>query len=256
MIRSMLAVAVVVMMASPSIGQAEVIFSESFTGADLYSDARVSFLTRTPSVSGSSLLFDTGSEFAEKLFVLSLLPGDTLSAYNPVVVDISMNLTATESAWPTVPRDYDPGAMVGDGDVLIGYLAADNFGGTIVGRTYADAGDHGVMTGGLDMLTGVGYPAIGESFDVFGTITLFPNSTEVSASFLGGSASHTFGQAIDRSQPFNFTFIAHDAEERYHVNSLSIQISGEAVPEPTSLVLWCGLGVMGLVAARRRKRAA
>jgi len=32
-------------------------------------------------------------------------------------------------------------------------------------------------------------------------------------------------------------------------------VSGTQVPEPTSLVLWAGLGVMGLIAARRRKKS-
>ena len=208
---------------SVGVASAEIIFSESFTGADLFSDSRVSFPSRTPSLSGSSLLFDTGilgpgDAFAEKLFVLSLLPANTLSLFDPVVVDISMNLTVKQSDWPTAPEDHDPGAFVGDGNVLIGYMAAENFGGTIVVRVYSDEGDHAVMIDPLDILMGVGYPDIGESFDIIGRITLSPDSTEVYESFLGGSASHVFGQAIDRTQPFNFTFLAHDAQERYQMN--------------------------------------
>ena len=157
-----------------------------------------------------------------------------------------MNLTVKQSDWPTAPEDHDPGVFVGDGNVLIGYLAAENFGGTIVVRVYSDEGNHGVMTDALDILMGVGYPDIGESFDVFGRITLSPDSTEVYESFLGSSASHVFGQAIDRTQPFNFTFLAHDAEERYQMNSLSIQISGTPIPEPAALVL-AAFALLGLV---------
>jgi len=35
-----------------------------------------------------------------------------------------------------------------------------------------------------------------------------------------------------------------------------IKVEATAVPEPTSLALWAGLGIMGLFAARRRKRTA
>ena len=95
---------------------AELVFSESFTGAELHSDSRVSFPSRTPSLSGSSLMFDTGTEFSEKLFELSLLPADSLNLFHPVVVDISMNLTVTQA-------DHDPGAAIGDGIRMFGFLA-------------------------------------------------------------------------------------------------------------------------------------
>ena len=248
-----LVVAVLGWVVAPT-AEAEVILSESFTGADLYSDSRVSFPGRTPSLNGSSLFFDTGTiDYYEKLFVLSLLPANTLSAYNPVVVDFSMNLTVQPCDWPTYPEDHDPGATVGDGNVLIGFLVADNFGGAIASRSFNDAGDRGVMTGGLDLLKGVGYPDIGESFDVLGTITLLPDSTEVYASFQNGSATHVFSQAIDRTQPFNFTFIAQDYNERYQMNTLSIETSGVVVPEPSTLAALFGMGIVGLIIWRGRR---
>lgn len=37
-------------------------------------------------------------------------------------------------------------------------------------------------------------------------------------------------------------------------NAISFSMSSNSVPEPTSLVLWAGLGAMGLIAARRRRR--
>lgn len=232
--------------------QAGIIFSESFTGADLYADSRVSFPARTPSLSGSSLLFDTGTNQFEKLLVLPLLPAGTLTSFETVVVEISMNLTALRSDWPTDPGDHDPGAFVGDGNEIMGFLAADNDGGTIATRRYEDAGNRGIWIEERGATNGLGYPSIGQSFDVSGTITLLADSTEVFGSFYSGSTSHVFTQPIDRTQEFSFIFLAHDAEEPYQLNSLSIQVSGEPVPEPSSLVIALGLIGIGTVGRFRK----
>lgn len=165
-----------------------------------------------------------------------------------------MNLTVLRSPSPTYPDDYDPGAFVSDGSEIVGFLVADNFGGTISARRYQDAGNHGTLVEALDVTTGIGYPSIGESFDVYGKITLVPDSTDVDASFFAGSASHVFAQPIDRTQPFSFIFLGHDADEPYQLNSLSIEISGQPVPEPSTLALAAvGLASLGLITWRCRR---
>ena len=50
--------------------------------------------------------------------------------------------------------------------------------------------------------------------------------------------------------------VGGQGSEYYLMDALAISPSFLPVPEPTSLVLWSGLGIMGLVAARRRRRAA
>ena len=49
-----------------------------------------------------------------------------------------------------------------------------------------------------------------------------------------------------------------DDQSSYHTQRYIVEfdIDPSPVPEPTTLVLWSGLGVMGLIAARRRKRTA
>jgi hypothetical protein len=110
------------------------------------------------------------------------------------------------------------------------------------------------LTDAIDLRTGVGYPNIGESFNVYGRIALLPDSTEVYGSFLNGEATHVFAQAIDRAKPLNFSFLAHDYDERYQMNSLSIEVSGTAVPAPSSLTTLVGVGVMVLGMERWKKR--
>lgn len=71
----------------------------------------------------------------------------------------------------------------------------------------------------------------------------------------GGSSGLTMlsNVAVEAGDRVNFIL---DMNGGYEYDSTGIYAAITQVPEPASLALWAGLGAMGLVAARRRKRAA
>lgn len=239
---------------------AAILFSESFTGAELAADPRVSFPTRTPVVDGSSLIFDglpAGDDSLQNqiLLVLPLVPGNTLSLADPTVVTISMRYTRQAGTYH--PYDHDPQTGVGDGSYIVNFITADNFNGSAGPGLYRDLGTRGQEVSKPPMLSDVGYPAIGQAFEVQASFTLFESSTEVYGAFGGQSGSLTFGKALDRGDPLSFVFMAHDWYEKYRIESASIEVRGTAIPEPASVFLWSAFGAIGLIAAwRRRKRQA
>lgn len=128
-------------------GRSEFILSETLTGDELYNDPRVTFPTRTPELQGTSLLFGTGSVFAEKLLELTLFPKNSLNSTDPVIVHIFANFTVQQSTWPTYPTDHDPGIGVGDGTLFGGFLAG--------GVTAIPPSGRGVIEGRLFSLDAV-----------------------------------------------------------------------------------------------------
>ena len=127
----------------------------------------------------------------------------------------------------------------------------------------------------LDVVfSGAGFPAIGESFDVFVDFLLEPGRTTVNAAFLSGSGSFVnTSRALDATQGLSFVFMRDNEEgEQYQVNSLVVDICspfpgggatagcfpgpgpfpGHGVPEPTTLLL-LGVGLAGLGFARKRQ---
>ena len=170
-----------VLVALAGIGQAEgaIILSESFTGAELVTDARASFPSRSPVVQGTSLFFDTGIDYREKLVTLQLVPANTLSATDPTIVSIFMELTVQPSPSASYPTDHDPCIGIGDGSRIFAFQAADNSGGEGDAISCGDLGDHGDRTGPLTLDTGAGYPAIGETLSVQTRFTLNGDCTEV-----------------------------------------------------------------------------
>ncbi len=231
------------------------LFSETLTGAQLYGDSRVTFPTRTPVLQGTSLLFDAGNSPIEKLLVMELLPQYSLNPNEPVIVHSLVNFTVMRSTWPTAPEDHDPGIGVGDGTLFGGFLAGDNFGGDGSARLYHDLGTVGQgFIYADELFTGAGYPAIGGSLTVEARITLTSASTEIYGAFGSKSGSHTFAEGFDLNAALNFVFFAHDAEERYQLNWITVEVEGtRAVPEPASIAMW-SLGALGLVFARRKRQ--
>ncbi len=135
-----------------------------------------------------------------------------------------------------------------------GFLAADNFNGDGGARLYTDLGTSGQgLTYSGELFTGAGYPNIGSPLTVESRITMTTASTEIYGAFGSKSGSHTFTEAFDLNAPLNFVFFAHDAEERYQLNWISLEVEGtRAVPEPASLAMW--VGAIGMVFARRKRK--
>jgi len=136
-----------------------------------------------------------------------------------------------------------------------GFLAGDNFNGDGGARLYTDLGTSGQgLVYADELFTGTGYPNIGSSLTVESKLTLTTASTEIYGAFGGKSGSHTFTETFDLNAPLNFVFFAHDFDERYQLNWISLEVEGtRAVPEPASLAMW-GLGAIGMVFARRKRK--
>ncbi len=69
-----------------------------------------------------------------------------------------------------------------------------------------------------------------------------------------GGANYSFSTTVSVGSIVDFVI----APDNYSVSNGATQFTAtiDAVPEPASLVLWSGLGIMGLIAGRRRKRVA
>ena len=243
-----------------------ILLSETWTGEQLYqnsvsSDPRVTFPTRTPVVHGTSLFFDTGTAFMEKLIVFELFPQHSLNPSDPVIVHITANFTRQRADHSWAWWDHDPGFGVGDGTTIVGFIAADKCSngtaGEGVGVVYDDEDTVGRWTHGHMLFNDAGYPAIDESLQVETRFTLHEDSTEVYGAFGTKSGIHTFPTALNLEKPLSFIFIAHDDYERYQLNWVTIEVEGTAIPEPTSLLIWSVIALGGLgLAYRRRKRTA
>lgn len=96
------------------------------------------------------------------------------------------------------------------------------------------------------------------SIDDIGTLNL--NGTVISSLGVGGwNALHPFSVSDTSLYNQGLNTLSIDitwADNAKDAVRLEGSVSGTQVPEPTSLVLWAGLGAMGLIAARRRKRTA
>lgn len=233
----------------------EIILSETFTGAELYSDSRVSFPSRTPLLQGTSLYYDTGTVDFEKLLVLNLLPQGALDISVPVIVHILGNFTVQNSPSLSYPTDHDPGIGIGNGALFGGLVAADNTDGDWATVLYPDSGAFGASAPLTTIFTGVGYPSTGQELTFDTTITLTTAATQIQGAFGGKSGSHTY-PAIDLNAPLSVVVFAHDSDERYKLNSLQVDVQGtRAVPEPSIFISLTGLFAIGLVTRLRRKWA-
>ena len=98
---------------------------------------------------------------------------------------------------------------------------------------YDDMGSFGQQgSGGESLFTGAGYPQIGQTLGVQARFTLSENSTEVYGAFGSKSESGMFEQTLDRNGSLSLIFIAHDADERYKIDFLTVQVEGTIVRVP------------------------
>ena len=206
----------------------------TYSGSDLYNDPNVSFPTLQPTLSGTSLVFGTGSAPYSKLLVLPLFPAGTLDTTSPTTISVSINFTrlacVTSFGCAGGIDDSDHNSALGDGSILLSGAAADGFGGTGTIRVYGDLGITASPISSQIIFTNAGYPPIGSAFDVNLLFTL-DNTTTLDMSFLGGSALTSDIRGLDRSAAIDFVFLSeNDAGEQHQINSITI--SSPAIPSP------------------------
>lgn len=206
----------------------------TYSGSDLYNDPNVSFPTLQPTLSGTSLVFGTGSAPYSKLLVLPLFPAGTLDTTSPTTVSVSINLTrlacVTNFGCAGGIEDSDHTFALGDGYNLVSGAASDGYNGAGTIIEYSDLGNTAEITYNLIVFTDAGYPAIGSAFDVNLLFTL-DTATTINLSFLGGSGSHSGLLGLDRSAAIDFVFLSeNDPGEQYQINSITI--SSPAIPSP------------------------
>jgi len=219
--------------------EAGMIYSWSGTGEDIYNRPDVSFPSRTPGLDGTALVFGTGSASYEKLFEVPLVPSGVLLPTEPTVVSLSTTLSN-----PNVPH-----LGVGNGTVGAGVQIASSYGGGALSLQFTDNGTTMSWGSGPVLFTGAGWA---NPLEVNATLTFEETLTNIDVSFESGSGDADLA-AIDRTAGLSYVFFGYLGSNQYRIDSLSIEVDGAVIPEPTSLVV-LGLGVVGLALRRRRKQ--
>ena len=189
-----------------------------WTGADLYSDNRVTFPTVGPTLSGTSLTFGAGGPEFGKLITYRVAP---VAKGRDLLISITMNITR-------LTEDWDPHILLSDGHRMVG-VAVSDAGATEGGISYVgrlDAGDRGIRDGPEGRLfISSGFPAVGESVVVTITFLVSDTFTQVTGTMLGTTASY-FDVPLNRDDRLEFVFMRdNDTGESYSVNSLAIEAS-------------------------------
>ncbi|MEM9413110.1 MAG: hypothetical protein AAGA30_18515 [Planctomycetota bacterium] len=224
------------------------LYSNSWTGAELASDANVVFPTRAPVVNGTSVDFATGNQVLEKLFVIPLIGAGTLNSNAVAVMDVNVNLTR-------LTQDSDVELAIGDGNQLASFQPGDNNNGQAQAVGLNDLGTTVATQEFFQLFDNAGFPPIGQSLDVVTSITLRGNDSVN----IGGNFNSSFGDGdlatvtLDTSQALSFVFVGNDINEQYRVNSLTVELRGQSIPEPTATLAI--LGLSGLLFKRRRGHA-
>ena len=222
------------------------------SGEDLLTEPGVTFPTITPTLDGTSLVFGPGGVH-DKLIAFSLFPDEDFSTSSTVTFSVTINMTHLACIAACVgSEDHDPHIMIGDGSSLVGAMAADNVNGQGFGVEMTDAGTFGKDRSVNLLFENVGYPSIGEDFDIEVLFTLTDLMTIVDISYLAGTGTFSSSMILDRSQDLTFFLIRdNDTGEQYQVNSLTIAVN---VSEPSTLALFAtGLAGLGFMIRRRRR---
>ena len=199
-------------------------YQETWTGAELLDEPRASFPTVTPTVNGTSIVLGSGNG-NDKLVQLALVPAGFCAPSVPsCTISAQLNLTR-------LVDDSDPFILLSDGSHVIGGVIVDNLNGGAGIYTGEDLGSNWRPISGQDVLSDLGYPAIGESVVAHLLFDLRPTESLVTISFRGGTATRSLA-GLDRTQALSL-LLARDNEggERHQLNSLSVSVN----PTPSAL---------------------
>lgn len=186
----------------------------TWTGAELLVP-RASFPTVTPTLNGTSLVFGAGNP-NEKLLAVAVLPaGFCDSASQSCEITIRLNLTR-------LTGDSDSLLLLSDGSQMIGAVIFDNLGGGAGIINALDLGATAQTVTNTTVLSGLGYPAIGESFEATLLFELGESTSNVTVMTLGGTATQSL-TGFDRTEALSFNLVRdNEGSEQYQLNSVTI----------------------------------
>ena len=202
----------------------------NYTGLDLYNDSDVSFNAGSPTVSGDSLIFDTGGMDFVEFFEISIFDAGFLNNYNSGVhFSVAMNMTQLTSDW-------DPGFVISDGSHSAGIFATDNEGGQAIGAEFLDTGIDEQRVGWDVLKSGLGYAGgVGSSIDFLIDYYIEDSFVNIDLTF-NGSTSRFTSSFLDTSAALSFMFLSENDPESYQLNTISVS-APTAIPEPYTFAL-------------------
>lgn len=191
--------------------------SVTYTGADLLSVAE--FPSATPTLLGTSLLFDTSE--AQHLQLFSL-PVDVLDGRVKIVLDLTRP-ACSDGGCAGGAEDFDPNMALSDGNFMVGAIMADNFNGQALAANYSDQGYYAHRYGSFaSLFENAGYPQIGDSVEVTLEFVLDSAGTQVDIAYLDGAGSY-IAPPLAATGSYAFVFMRdNDSGERYQINSVTI----------------------------------
>ena len=236
------------LLAAPS--SAAVIYEEMFTGAGLLHDDRVVF-GRTPTESGTSLVFGPGAYENNLLFRLPVVEAGVAESSQPITFTISYQFTR-------ITDDTDLSAGINDAhtNYQLFMLIDNRFEPKLwaVDLFTLFNPHRRVATRLITGPGGSGFPAIGASAVVSTMFTIDQGVTDLVANALGSTGTHSFASQLDLTDPLRVAFVASGPNEEYQIDWLSVTVEASVVPEPPTAAL-LAVGVLGLAAAGWRRTA-
>lgn len=231
-----------------SLLRAQVLFSETLTGAQLAASSDVTLNPNAAfTVVGDALQIDPGSND------LILVRWNVLSASDRGALSVSITFDYTP-----ISSDADPDILFADGTSVLGITRRDrnDTGGTALATWTTDGPNKRGTPEQADLATNLGDPQP-TTFELYladeGTASSLTSYTE--GSFSLSSAYAYPSRFLDTDQALSFVFAAggyNGSSELYQLNSVSVTVT--AVPEPTTVATWIGLaGLMAAGAMRRRR---
>jgi len=193
-----------------------------YTGAELLADASVSFPSRAPALSGSSLTFAPGSGQGTLVSIPLFAAGELLSD-GYATIDATITRTRLQA-------DDDLNVVVTDGAAAGGVAAQDNFGGILIAYQldhssypFYDFGPEVFLTSTSGV--GAALPAVGGATAYDMSVGLDCDGMTLGGTWGTESGQHAFSFPYDRTAGLSLDVVSEAGDEAYQIDQICLDVT-------------------------------